>query len=245
MIFVGILRGLNDRCFRRVTSGLSARESQRGRLSKTPKRFLLLLELLGAFIAAPSLLYFWAPVPLLPVLLVFAAACGLVLTRDPAFDRANLWRPSALAQGARAMLIRFAICAAVLFAIVCLSAPGLLFALPRQRPVLWLLIVLLYPLLSVYPQELIYRAYFLHRYRMLFPKRWLLLALNVLLFGYVHIIFHNWIAVILSVAGGTAFVITYERSRSTLLVSIEHSLFGCLLFTIGLGRFFYTGHFLR
>jgi len=205
------------------------------------KRFLLLLELLGLFVAAPSCIYFLGPLPLLPLLWAFAAGCARVLMRDPGFDRADLWRASALTIKGRTMMLRFAGCAVALFGIIYCFAPHLLFGLPRQRPALWLLIMLLYPLLSVYPQELIYRAYFFHRYGVLFPRRWLLLLLNVLLFGYVHIIFHNWIAVALSIAGGCAFAVTYERSRSTLLVSLEHALFGCLLFTLGLGRFFYTG----
>jgi len=141
------------------------------------------------------------------------------------------------------MLGRFAACGGALAALVYFCAPHLLLDLPRQRPAIWLLIVLLYPLLSVYPQELIYRTYFFHRYDTLFPRKWLLLTFSALTFGYGHIVYHNWIAVGLAAAGGATFVVTYERSRSTLLVSIEHSLFGCLLFTLGLGRFFYSGHF--
>jgi hypothetical protein len=57
----------------------------------------------------------------------------------------------------------------------------------------------------------------------------------------MHIIFHNWIAVILTVFGGMLFAVTYYRSRSTIMVSIEHALFGGLMFTIGLGQFFYIG----
>jgi hypothetical protein len=34
--------------------------------------------------------------------------------------------------------------------------------------------------------------------------------------------------------------ILYEESHSLLLVSIEHAVFGQLLFTIGLGRYFYS-----
>lgn len=204
-------------------------------------RFFLLLELLGFFVVAPFLLYFWVPLPILPFLWAFAVWCGRALMRDHEFDRVNLWRASAFSAGGKSIMIHSAVCAAALFAFVYFFAPRLLFLLVKQKPVLWFLIVLLYPLLSVYPQELIYRAYFFHRYSPLFPNKGLLLALNGLLFGYVHVVFHNWVAVALTVAGGIALAKTYERHRSTLLVSVEHSLFGCLLFTLGLGQFFYTG----
>jgi membrane protease YdiL (CAAX protease family) len=204
-------------------------------------RLFLLLEFLGFFLVVPFLLYFWVPLPILPFLWAFAAWCGRALMKDHEFDRANLWRASALTGGGKSIFIHSALCAVALFALISFLAPHLLFLLVKQKPLLWLLIVVLYPLLSVYPQELIYRAYFFHRYSPLFPNKRLLLVLNGLLFGYVHVVFHNWVAVGLTVAGGIAFALTYERHRSILLVSLEHSLFGALLFTLGLGQFFYTG----
>jgi membrane protease YdiL (CAAX protease family) len=75
----------------------------------------------------------------------------------------------------------------------------------------------------------------------LFPNKLVFYALNAFCFGYMHIIFHNWVAVVLTIIGGFLFAVTYNKTRSTLLVSIEHSLFGCLIFTIGLGEFFYKG----
>lgn len=39
-------------------------------------------------------------------------------------------------------------------------------------------------------------------------------------------------------AAGVLFAWTYERTRSTLAVSVEHALFGCWMFTVGLGSFF-------
>jgi hypothetical protein len=33
----------------------------------------------------------------------------------------------------------------------------------------------------------------------------------------------------------------YARRRSLGLACLEHGLYGCLIFTIGLGRYFYTG----
>ncbi|MEK8021825.1 MAG: hypothetical protein VSS75_033535 [Candidatus Parabeggiatoa sp.] len=50
--------------------------------------------------------------------------------------------------------------------------------------------------------------------------------------------FANWIAIILSFISGLFFAQTYYKTRSALLVTIEHILYGNFLFTIGLGWFF-------
>lgn len=46
---------------------------------------------------------------------------------------------------------------------------------------------------------------------------------------------------VLSLIGGWLFTRRYQRSRSLLAVAIEHALYRQLVFTIGLGEFFYHG----
>jgi membrane protease YdiL (CAAX protease family) len=210
-------------------------------ISKSPNRILLLLELFVLFIAVPTLLYFWASPVILPVLWIFGLFCWIFMFKDPKFDRENLWRASAVFPNILMVLIKFFILGGILHLSVYLLAPQYLFSLILERPLIWILVIFLYPLLSVYPQEIIYRTYFFHRYEQLFPNKLVFYTVNALLFGYMHIIFHNWVAVILTIIGGFLFALTYNRSRSTLLVSLEHSLFGLLIFTIGLGEFFYKG----
>ena len=53
---------------------------------------------------------------------------------------------------------------------------------------------------------------------------------------------HNRAAIALATIGGLMFAATYERRRSTLLVSIEHGLYGDFIFTVGLGGLFYDVH---
>lgn len=137
------------------------------------------------------------------------------------------------------VLARFALCGSVLTLLTWALAPSLFLSLPRQRPLLWALIMLLYPLLSVWPQEIIFRRFLFHRYEAVFG-RWTIAA-SALAFGYAHIIFLNPIAVLLTLAGGWLFARDYAQSRSLLMACLEHSLFGCLVFTIGLGSYFYTG----
>jgi membrane protease YdiL (CAAX protease family) len=100
--------------------------------------------------------------------------------------------------------------------------------------------MLLYPLLSVWPQEVIFRRFFFARYQEIFGAAGLVPA-SALAFGFAHIIFLNWVAVAMTLAGGAIFATDYARYRRLGLACLEHSLYGCLIFTIGLGQYFYTG----
>jgi membrane protease YdiL (CAAX protease family) len=197
----------------------------------------LKVEFIAIYIITPLIIYLLPPFPVLPVLWVFTLLLMYLLKMSgyskskPIFNRISLLR----------MIIRFVGLASILTIGVYLFKPELLFSLIKERPIIWLVVVILYPLLSVYPQEFIYRVFFFHRYKDMFKNRNILIHLNGILFGYIHIIFHNWIAVVLTATGGILFAYTYERSRSLLMVSIEHSLFGVYLFTIGLGDYFYMG----
>ena len=72
-----------------------------------------------------------------------------------------------------------------------------------------------------------------------FVSGWAMLLASALAFGFVHIIFRNWLAVGLCVIGGLLFSLTYHSSGSLLLACLDHAIFGNFLFTIGLGEFFY------
>ncbi len=141
----------------------------------------------------------------------------------------------------RPILLRFLILAPLLTLIVWRAMPAHFLDLPRHKPVLWAAIMVLYPALSVWPQEMIYRRFIFQRFADLFPTEAMLIAASAAAFGFAHIIFLNVWAVLLTLAGGALFAQTYARSGSVRVVSIEHALYGCLVFTIGLGRFFYTG----
>ena len=93
----------------------------------------------------------------------------------------------------------------------------------------------------MYPQELVFRAFVLERYRPLFGSGRGIAAASAVAFGFVHVIFGNLLAVGLSLIGGWLFARRYQRTRSLLATSIEHALYGQLVFTIGLGAYFYHG----
>lgn len=113
---------------------------------------------------------------------------------------------------------------------------------PRRAPKIWLTIMVLYPIMSVLAQEFVYRTFFFHRYGPLFgDRRWAAIITNAALFGFGHIIFENWIAVVGTFFAGLLFAYRYYVTRSLWAVWLEHSLYGCLVFTVGLGRYFFTG----
>ncbi|MDD5088094.1 MAG: CPBP family intramembrane metalloprotease [bacterium] len=206
------------------------------------RKLRLAIELFLLFALLPLLYVF--DVLKLPVLLIlglFALVCYVILRRDRFFDRQQLWNREGLRRQGPVMLRQFALHAMLIAAGVFFLDRESLLALMRRSPALWALIMLLYPLVSVYPQELIYRAFFFHRYRELFPTRWSVIAASAIAFGFMHIVFENTLAVLLTLAGGWLFAQTYDRSRSLLAVSVQHALYGGFIFTIGLGWYFYHG----
>lgn len=203
---------------------------------------LLALEFSFIFVGVPLLIYFRI-LPNLPIpyLLAGALVAFFLLRADPSFDSHQLVSWGHLQRVLPSLLLRDAVFLAILAIAVRLFAPDLLFSLVKRAPVLWCLVVVLYPLVSVYPQELLYRSFFFHRYAPLFGPGWTMLLASALAFGFVHIIFGNWLAVALCVIGGFLFSLTYHSSGSLLLACLDHAIFGNFIFTIGLGRFFYHG----
>jgi hypothetical protein len=80
-----------------------------------------------------------------------------------------------------------------------------------------------------------------HRYAPILGNGRGYLAASALTFGLAHAIFLNWIAPIMTLCGGAIFAQTYRKYRSLLLCCIEHALYGCLIFTVGLGHYFFSG----
>lgn len=118
---------------------------------------------------------------------------------------------------------------------VWLSNKDLLFNVLINKPILWGFIVFVYSFFSVFPQELIYRRFFFQRYKSLFKSSNQFMFLNAIIFSLGHIFFRNSLVIVLTFLGGLLFAFTYNKTKSTLLVSIEHALYGSWLFTVGMG----------
>lgn len=110
-----------------------------------------------------------------------------------------------------------------------------LFNVLLTKPRFWLFILFFYSVFSVYPQELIYRTFYFQRYSNLFKNKNLFLFVNAIVFSLGHIFFKNPLVMLLTFLGGLLFAITYNKTQSTLLVTIEHAIYGCWLFTVGMG----------
>jgi membrane protease YdiL (CAAX protease family) len=196
-------------------------------------------EIILVFLGLPLLYYFdYIPfhksIPLLAVFLLFL----FLLIRDKSFDR-KLFGLNGF-KSWKFLFIRFLIFALVSTLLVFIIDPENLFILPRKQLFLWGMIMIFYPIWSAYPQELIYRSWYFHRYRSLFKREWVFIFLNALLFSFSHIIFRNWLAIVMTFFGGLMFAYTYRRSNSLMTVFIEHLLYGNYIFTVGIGQYFYA-----
>lgn len=209
------------------------------------RRIRLWAELVLLFVVAPPLVFLIARQLDVRVFVVMAAVLPVfivLLIGDRRFSwRATFAAPARMRDFAHVLALFVPVAAAVIL-LVYLFLPGRFLALPRYRPDLWLTIMIFYPLASAASQELIYRVLFFHRYGGLFAgHRRAMILTNAVLFGAAHILFGNWIAIVLTGVGGILFAWRYERTRSFWPVWLEHSLYGNLIFTVGLGRYLYSG----
>jgi len=118
---------------------------------------------------------------------------------------------------------------------VWLTNKELLFYVLLNKPKLWVFILFVYSFFSVYPQELIFRTFFFKRYEVLFNNSAILVFVNAFLFALAHVLFKNTLVLVLTFLGGLIFAFSYYKMQSTLLVSIEHAIYGSWLFTVGMG----------
>jgi hypothetical protein len=179
---------------------------------------------------------------MLPVILTVALYCMLIRrTVDGARVRPD-WQWHAVNwQNLRPILLRFVVCAVAITALTLILFPDKLFSFIGSMPWLWALVIVLYPILSVVAQEVIYRWFFMARYQTIFTTERNLIVASGVAFAIGHIIFNHWLAPLLCLFGGVMFAATYAKTRSLALVSIEHALYGDFIFTIGLGSYFYHG----
>jgi membrane protease YdiL (CAAX protease family) len=204
------------------------------------ERFHLAIEFGVLFGLIPLLLVFrTVDVPFGLLLLSAFVTCLLLLWRDPTFDRSLLWNVEGAKRGLWGMLGLFVVGILVLGWFTKTMTPQLYLAWPRENPLAWAATMIGYPLLSVYPQNIVYRAFIFHRYRNLFTTERGMVLASASAFCWAHILFENSVAMVLTGLGGLIFAGTYARHRSTLLCSIEHALYGCLIFTLGLGWYVY------
>lgn len=204
----------------------------------------LYIECLILFFILPGLLFFVRKELAFRVfylLIILTLVCTILLLRDPGFDRSILWR-KIKSENLRSIAAFFFPGAMAIGLFTYFVLPSKFLAFPMARPVIWFVVMALYPLLMVLSQELVFRCFFFHRYQGLFEgKPQLLIVLNAASFGLSHLFYNNWVAPVLSFCGGLIFAWRYHTTRSFLTVSLEHAIWGNFMFTIGIGWYFYSG----
>lgn len=217
-------------------------------------------EMLALFVGGPLLLHQLPGIlgggRLFVFLMLMGLACGVGLYFDKQFDRKKLWNASAIPDAIGWVVLRWVFCSVLLVALFGLFAgrelPGLSIAVPTglfgifridDAFMKWLplLILFFYPWMSVYPQNLIFRAYFIQRYKPILGGGWLMILVNAAAFSFGHVMFNNWVVLVLTFCGGIIFTRTYLRTDSLLLTVIEHAMYGVFCFYIGVGVFLLYG----
>lgn len=195
----------------------------------------LWLECLLLYAAAPGLLALATVHRRWMVLAAIAAGGLLALLPGPASEargnRRELW-PMLVRAGA-------ALIALLLFLGLWSRWPS--FALPRERPLVWAGVLLLYGPLSALPQELLFRSLFFRRYGALFATPAARIAASAAAFGWAHVMVHRPAVMPLAALAGVLLSITWVRSRSLWLVTLEHTLYGAFVFSAGIGGMFVNG----
>ena len=211
----------------------------RGRLSSRGRRSV---EALLLFVAAPLVhVAFFQTLGVFAPLATVTAVGVLLLAVTPGWRWGELIDLASLHGQWRLILGFTAIAAAVIFGLVFALIPHRLFGLPRYMPETWVMVMIFYPIVSVLGQELLFRPLFFRRYGDLFAGPVTLVLANTGVFALTHAFYQNWVALTLTFLGGLIFAEVYRRTRSFPLVFLLHSFAGQLIFTSGLGVYFYHG----
>jgi len=203
------------------------------------RKALLFTEFALLFLGAPLLLFFEIVNIFEIFLLLFASLIPLIYIVLHFKDLKHTCTMIPTKEQFREVILRFIILGSLMVLFVYIFFSDLLFYLPLEKPLLFAAIFLLYPFLSALPQELVFRLFFFRRYEEIFGEKYMIFTINVIAFAYMHIVFGNIYAIIFSLIGGYIFALTYRKSGSFLLVWFEHTLYGWLIFSSGMGNFFH------
>jgi hypothetical protein len=206
-------------------------------------RTLLLLEFLLLCVALPTSIIAFRLAPMMFSFLWTAAAiCFLIYYRNYFRGFKTLWKWEAVTwSNLKPILIRWIICSFGMLAFIYFYDQERVFYLILNRPEIIIPLLFLYPVLSALPQEFIFCTYFFERYDYYFRSERAKIIASAIVFAYAHMLFINPVAPLLSLIAGFIFARTYSQTRSLALVTIEHGLYGNVLFLVGLGWYFYGG----
>ena len=200
------------------------------------KRSFLLIELILLFFIVPIILF----LDVFPVLKLGSLLIAIVYVIITSRKNKLIRLKSLLLFSLKDQWKRLVLSAIFVFGssltFMYLWHPEDLFIVIKKSPKIWIMVIFFYAFLSVVPQELLYRSYFFERYHKLFKNKNYLLTINIIVFPLAHLMFHNWMVLLVTLIGGIFFTLTYNSSKSLLLTSLEHAIYGNWLFTIGMGE---------
>ncbi|MEE2681503.1 MAG: CPBP family glutamic-type intramembrane protease [Planctomycetota bacterium] len=180
----------------------------------------------------------------LPVLWLAAAGCVVLLWRMGRISDPNR-ESSVNARTRRSVMAEVVITIVIGSALLLLLYPLIsdepMARFPRERPGLWLVVLVVYPMLSVVPQGIIFRRWFVARYRPLLGSGAMMILVGAACFGWSHLLFGNPVAPLITAVGGIFFLRTYLRGGSGWLSDLQHAVLGDVAFTIGYGQWLYAG----
>jgi hypothetical protein len=155
---------------------------------KIMRKIYLIAEFIFIFVILPILLtYFELYNSFLFFLWGFGLWAFITLKRDKSFDNKLLWNRESLSlENIRPIILRFMILGSMIAILTYFLEKDEFLKFPMEHTYLWLAVMILYPILSVYPQELIYRALQFHRYKFMLGENFLALFITSLTFGFVH-----------------------------------------------------------
>ncbi|MBL7662352.1 CPBP family intramembrane metalloprotease [bacterium] len=206
------------------------------------KRSLLAFEILVLFVIPPLLIFYEIiprkPFPYIIIATLYALA---ILNRQAKLTSTMFWGQNYSRQSLFKSLRQCLVATLFIAGFVLIFYPEMFLSFPLERPKIWLLVTLLYPLLSALPQELIYRTFFFSRYQDFFGSEKVTIIASTLLFAYAHMIYLHPVSILFCLVGGFIFSLSYVRTRALLFPALEHALLGLAVFTLGIGKFFYHG----
>ena len=197
------------------------------------------------FIAAPVLIALLSPPrTIFPALFAFTAVGLVLLYATPGFRWRELgkgWRDWPWREAA----VFTVVSAAGAWLLVQLLQPDAAFDLLQQNPALLGVIWLGYPIASALPQELLFRVLFFRRYDAILPDGLMGALINAAVFSLAHLMYWSAVVAVLTFIGSLIFTYAYLRRGSFFYAVLLHALAGNILFTAGMGAYFFSGAVIR
>jgi membrane protease YdiL (CAAX protease family) len=206
-------------------------------------RSRLWFEFAALFLGVPVLMaIYFGQYKLFTAIWVLAGVSALLLMMTPGWSWRQLFAGPVLRHW-WIVLGYAAITAVICVAFVFWLVPERFLSLPRYQTELWILIMVGYPIASAWPQEVIFRSLFFERYGNLFPTTNIAILANGAIFGFGHLFYMNPVVIGFTALGGAFWAWVYlHKGRSMTLIWILHALAGQIIFTSGLGIYFYHGN---